>query len=178
MVTGYFLIAIMKISYSVKPLDNIFFLISFTFPISQNVVFYITLKSILWRLKSVQQISERKLSADELRIIYKFLDHLNEIFVKVNRYYSFNIVLTFFDIWSICVNATYLFYDVTIHSLPFINYVLVFGAYMYNFTAGYVCFLIIFTASHIDDNYANILINLNFSALREEKRKTFKFYQL
>lgn len=110
-----------------------------------------------------------------MNIIYS---KLNGVVTQLNRFHVLNVTLSLLDLLIISINIAFLIYDIIVHSLPLENYVLVAGALIYVSTAGFICILIIFYSSFINDLNSKIILNLNNFALKNNKKKTFKLCQL
>lgn len=178
MTLAYLIVGICDISFSVKPLDNLFFLVAFSFPMFNNALLYIALLNIYWRFKDFQKISKKLKSNDELKLLSKIYSKLNAILINVNSFYVLNTVLALLDLLTITITSTFLIYDVIAHSLPLENLILAGGAFIYIFTSGFICVLIIGCSSFIKNINVNIMVEINKIAMIENKLKVYKFCQV
>jgi hypothetical protein len=164
-----------EIKFSAKPLDNVFFLIAYAIPISNNVFFFITIINVYWRFNDILEVTRHELKIYEMKLVYKIYNRLNEIVPKINQYYLLNTILALLDLLVITINVAFLVYDTFIHELPLENFILAGGACFYIFLSGTICFLIIEYSSFISSVNCKIKMNLNKIALR---RSEVKFYKM
>lgn len=171
------LVNIFNINLDSLPLTNVPFLISYSIPITFNVIFFIILLSLFWRLKSLSGLFEnyKFSSRKELKMFTKIFDQISETINFINRFYIFNTVGSLLDLLVISINITYLAYDIIVNSRNPMNFLIVAGACNYIFTSGLICILIIAYSSFIQNLQDTIIFKINGLGTKCSDLKNKKF---
>lgn len=178
---AYYIINIFGFKFDTIALGNTYFLILISLPISWNVLFFINLWNVGWRIYTVRKFFKKSkpISATRLRMFMKIYNDLNALIPLLNRFYVYNLVLSIYDKLVISITTIFLVYDVIVHSLMDDNFVIILGASFYIFISGLICVLIIAFASFLNSMNEEIVNGLNGIKMKcNGNRKIMKFIEI
>lgn len=165
------------VKFDSLPLTSIPFLISYSIPISCNIIFFIVLLNLYWRLESVQKLykDSRIKSRKHLKMATNIFDKITETISFVNRYYVAGTVASFLDLLVLAITLTYLIYDVIVHSRNLSNFLIIAGGFSYMVVSGTICILVIACSSFIRNIQDKIIASTNELAVKHFDRKIKNF---
>lgn len=149
---------IFNVKFDSLPLTNIFFVISYSIPITCNLIFFVTILNFVWRLEGLQESLELK---SDLKIVSKIFNRTCDTITLMNQYHVLNTIVAMLNMLGVMITITFLLYDITVHSLRLNNFFIIAGGYSYVITSGLICLIIYKYSSKIDNLMNEISMEVN-----------------
>lgn len=175
---GYYIVTFFNINFDSIPLNNVYFLVIMSLPMTWNVIFFIVILNIYWRYQSILEALRGENSTSRLIFLIKIHDKLNAIIPALNRYFVLNVAFSLFNVLVISITNIFLIYDIITHSLEMNNFLIIVGGSSYILTSGLVIILIITYSSFINNTNDGIIATVTNTAMRFNEKKLLKISHL
>lgn len=172
---NYMIVKILNIKFDSLPVDNIYFLFASGLPICFNLIFLHTVLTVYWRLQSMVEYVKITLDTSlNLREILKSQGKIFDTISLLNRYHTPNYVFTMLDMLMVAITASFLIYDILIHSLTFDNFFLMSAGFTHFALSALLCLVIIFYGSKIKELQKEIIVTIAKSQIKQIQKSDFK----